>query len=211
MTVRQAVVAQFRKPEGLLGHLAGAVMARRASNRARNDWTVDLLELAPGERVLEFGSGPGLALAAAARKLSRGHVVGVDHSPVMIAQAGRLNRDALRDGRMTLVIGGLDVLEAWSEQFDKAFSVNVMQFLSDRAAAFRVFRGILRPGGLLVSTYMPRHRAASRADALAMAGRLTADLEEAGFTAIRIAELPLRPVPAVAVVGRKPSPPGGRS
>ncbi len=63
MTVRQRLVAQFRQPRGLPGQLAGLVMAMRPSNRARNRWTVELLDLQPGDRLLEIGFGPGLAIA----------------------------------------------------------------------------------------------------------------------------------------------------
>ncbi len=56
------LVSQFGNPRGLVGRLAGEFMARRPSNRARNLWTVDLLELRPHHRVLEIGYGPGFAI-----------------------------------------------------------------------------------------------------------------------------------------------------
>jgi hypothetical protein len=54
-TLRARAVAQFGHPSGMLGRIAGAVMARRPSNRERNAWTVRLLDLArrrcSGDRV----------------------------------------------------------------------------------------------------------------------------------------------------------------
>ena len=65
------LVGQFGRPTSAWGHVAGWIMAHRVSNRRRNRWTVDLLDLRPGERVLEIGFGPDSADPAAAR--NRGH------------------------------------------------------------------------------------------------------------------------------------------
>ena len=98
--LRAALVRQFRKPSGLFGRLAGLLMAHRASNRARNRWTLDLLALEPADRVLELGCGPGVALAIAAERTPEGSVIGVDHSEAMLAMAGRR---ASRTGRSNRV------------------------------------------------------------------------------------------------------------
>ena len=112
MSLGAKFAAQFRKPEGRLGAFAGWIMANRGSNRQRNDWTVELLEIAPGDRVLEFGCGPGLALAAAAARATSGRLVGIDHSSVMIEQArARLSKLGV-DARVELRLGGLDALAA---------------------------------------------------------------------------------------------------
>ena len=89
MSFSQRLVQQFMKPKGFFGHLAGWTMALRPSNRARNKWTVDLLDLEPHHRVLEIGCGPGFALQLCADKLCKGHITGIDHSDVMIYQSKR--------------------------------------------------------------------------------------------------------------------------
>jgi SAM-dependent methyltransferase len=57
----------------------------------------------PTDRIIELGCGPGLAIAALATRAIRGPVVGVDHSQVMIGQARRRNRAAIRAGRVRLI------------------------------------------------------------------------------------------------------------
>ncbi len=64
MSLRKTIVGQFKNPHGYLGRIAGWIMANRRSNRERNDWTVDLLNIRSRDRVIEIGCGPGLALAA---------------------------------------------------------------------------------------------------------------------------------------------------
>ena len=156
MTLRQLAVAQFGKPQGALGHLAGLIMATRPSNRSRNAWTVDLLRLRPGDRVLEIGCGPGLAIALAAAQATKGKIIGIDHSPVMIRQAEMRNRQAIEEGRVELIVGGLDRLERMVDRFDKIYSVNVVQFLANRAAFFTQASAMLKPASVLATTYMPR-------------------------------------------------------
>jgi cyclopropane fatty-acyl-phospholipid synthase-like methyltransferase len=180
-------------------------MANRPSNRARNLWTVEQLGVAADDRVLEIGCGPGLALAAAAAKATRGKIIGLDHSETMINQARRRNRKAIDDGRMELVVGGLERFPELAGAFDKVYSVNVVQFLRDRAAVFGALYSVLRPGGVIATTYMPRHKHATRSDARKIADEVSLYMQAAGFAAIRVEELPLKPVPAVCVIGNRPS------
>ena len=100
--LRSRIVAQFGQPTGIVGRLVGLVMARRPSNRERNRRTIELLQIRDGDRVLEIGFGPGLAIEMAARLARSGKVVGVDHSDVMLRQASHRNRAAIAAGRVQL-------------------------------------------------------------------------------------------------------------
>lgn len=202
MTLRQTVVAQFGNPRGFLGSLAGMIMARRPSNVLRNRWTVGLLDIGERDRCLEIGCGPGLALAEAAERASRGHIVGIDRSAVMIGQTRRRNRIAVAEGRAELFVGTLDQL-APMEPFDKAWSVNVIGFVADKPGFLAALGKRLRPGGSVATTYMPRHKGATTADALAAADSIRAATISAGFTDIRVEELRLEPVGAISVIGRR--------
>lgn len=201
MSLRSAIVSQFEHPRGLLGRVAGLILAGRGSNLVRNRWTVDLLDPVSGERVLEIGCGPGVALGLV---LSRATVsaTGVDHSALMIAQAQRRNAKAVRAGRLTLMQGTIDDIPAAAGPFDKAFSINVIQFVDQAAFAARM-QALLKRGGTLATTYQPRHTKATRADALKMADKLTRILTAAGFENVRTEEIDLKPVPAVCVVAQR--------
>src|SRR5262245_51542957 len=83
MSIRERLVRQAHRPSGVAGSLVGILFGHRRSNVARNRWVTGLLAPAPGERVLELGSGPGVALAALAAS-GPDLVVGVDHSDVMV-------------------------------------------------------------------------------------------------------------------------------
>ena len=62
LRLREATVRQFGRPTGFVGRLVGLVMATRVSNRERNRRTTELVEIQPGDRVLEIGYGRGLAI-----------------------------------------------------------------------------------------------------------------------------------------------------
>ena len=110
------------------------------------------------------------------------------------------NATAIAAGSVELVLGGLEKVAGLPGQFDKIFSINVVQFLPDRAAAFATLLGKLAPGGTVATTYMPRHRNPTRADAERMAREIADILARAGFASIRIETLDLKPVPAVCVL-----------
>jgi SAM-dependent methyltransferase len=203
-SLKQAIVGQFRRPTGVGGVLAGLVMAGRASNRERNRRTIELLGIGPRDRVLEIGFGPGLAVAAAAAAAVHGSVVGIDHSAVMLGAARRRNRKAIAEGRVDLRLGPvLDLLPGLAGRFDKALAVNVYMFFPDGPALLRAVREVLVPGGRVAITFQPRGADASDEKARVGGERIAREMTAAGFTAVTIKRMPMRPVAAVCVLGTR--------
>ncbi len=202
-SVRVALVRQFGKPRGWLGHLAGFIMARRSSNYERAQLTLDLLDLHEGQKILEFGSGPGVALKSCIERIGSCRVVGIDHSSVMITQARRQLVDEIASGRVELRHGSLDLLAGESSRFDRIYSLNVVQFLPSIQDAVKVFFEALADGGRLATTYQPRLCANEQVDRFEMAIRVQLAMETVGFKDIEVHELPLEAVPAVCVTGVK--------
>lgn len=203
MMFQHTIASQFERPRGLLGQMTGWIMVHRRSNRDRNRWTVDLLDIQPNDHVLELGCGPGLALEGCLARTTGGLVIGLDHSETMLQQAAARNRAALLVGRLQLRQGSAETLVRSSERFDKIFSVNVVQFLDDRPSLFAALYNHLRPNGLVATTYMPRGENPSRAKAWQLAENVRQNMETAGFIRIRVEELPLQPVPALCVIGSR--------
>ncbi len=203
MSASRYIRRQFSSPKGWLGMLAGALLAYRPSNRRRNFWTVALLDIAPDDRVLEIGCGPGIAIAEIAAHLTTGSVTGIDHSRVMIDQASLRNQGAIHAGRVELKHRDIDDLPVVMGGYTKALAVDVLQFQPDLNAACTAIAAVLAPGGLLAVTYQPRLRHATHVDAAAFGDRLAVAFSHAGFADIRMEELALKPAPAICVIGRK--------
>lgn len=203
MSLHSRIARQFSKPNGLLGGLAGWIMAHRPSNVQRNAWTVDLLNLEPHHRVLELGCGPGLALKACAARVTEGRIVGLDHSEVMIGQAARRLASEITAGKVRLKVEGLEATRLADASFDRIFSLNVVQFLPDVALAYRIFFDALTDGGIAATTYQPRTKRPTREQAFAMADKVSAAMRSAGFEEMKVHRLDLEPAPAICVTGVK--------
>lgn len=193
-------LAQFHRPTGALGHVAGWIMGTRSSNVARNRWAVRLLDVQPADRVIELGCGPGVAVAALATRAVRGLVVGVDHSAVMIRQAGMRNRAAVRAGRVRLIHAPVERLSVDDGLFDAALAVNTLGMWPEPAARLRELARLLRPGGRIAVVSQPRCSGATAATTADAAGTLADLLTSAGFVDLRTETLDLDP-PVACVIG----------
>jgi SAM-dependent methyltransferase len=199
--VFRSVARQFGNPTGAPGRVAGWVMGRRTSNVQRSRWAVDLLDLRPGERLLEVGCGPGVAIAAAATR--GGTVVGVDRSKVMIGQARRRNRRAVRDGRVALFVAPVERLPAFDVPFDGVLAVNTVGHWDDPIDGLAALKRVLRSGGRIAVAAQPRSAGASAADSRAAADETARLLGAVGFADVQIETLDLVP-PAVCALATNP-------
>jgi ubiquinone/menaquinone biosynthesis C-methylase UbiE len=108
-----------------------------------------LLQVRDGLDILDVGSGTGEdARELAAAVAPGGRVVGVDHSPEMVAEARRR-----ADGSglpIQFVPGDARALDFPDRSFDRTRAERVLIHLSDPAAAVREMVRVTRPGGLVV-------------------------------------------------------------
>jgi SAM-dependent methyltransferase len=196
-----AMVRQFHRPHGVGGRAAGWVMAHRESNRKRNVWAVGLLDMQPDDRALEIGFGPGIAIEAMARRATRGLVIGVDHSDVMVRQATRRNAAAVRAGRVELRLGSAEVLPEFDAPFDKILAVNSLMFWDDPVARLKELRGLLVLGGRIAIVFQPRAPGSTDETAARAGQEIAEHFATAGFTDVRVETLALKPTAVVCVLG----------
>ena len=203
----RAVVGQFHRPRGFGGRAAGWVMAKRGSNRKRNIWAVELLDVQPDDRVLEIGFGPGVAVREVARRATRGTVIGVDHSDEMVRQARKRNAAAVRDGRVDLRLASAEHLPAFDMPFDKILAVNSLMFWDDPVERLEELRRLLRPGGRLAIAFQPRGPGSTDETAAQAGEDIAKQFGAAGFTDVHVETLDLQPTNAVCVLGVRPQSP----
>ena len=198
-----AIRSQFVRPRNFAGWLVGWEMALRSSNRERNVWAVGLLGVETTDRVLEIGFGPGIAIRELSRRATHGLVCGVDHSEVMLRQATRRNRNAVRAGRVELRCASAEDLPAFEEPFDKVLAVNNMGMWREPDERLKELRSLMRPGGRIAIVSQPRCPGATAQTTVAAGGEIAVRLTGASFTRIRSDTLGLKP-PVVCVIGEVP-------
>ncbi|MER5863391.1 methyltransferase domain-containing protein [Kitasatospora sp. NPDC002040] len=124
-----------------------AYMLRAAAGeagRAYKQRLLDLLEIRPGQTVLDAGCGPGTDLPhLAALAGADGTVIGVDHDPAMLDQARR-RVDSLPG--VELRAGDLHALPVAPGSVDRAKIDRVLMHVADPAAVLGQLHLATRPG-----------------------------------------------------------------
>lgn len=197
---------QFCRPSGLLGELSGYLMAK---NDDDDRWIVELLDVQPEDRVLEIGSGPGVALAMIAARARAGFVAGVDPSAVMVRQATRRNRAAVRAGRVEVRRGTDSALPYPDQHFTKACGLHTVYFWPSVAAGAREVYRVLAPDGLAILAVRMRRPTAGSLDPSRygltdeqVAG-IMAHLGSAGFRDLTTRRRDLARQTITAIIGRR--------
>lgn len=137
---KAAVVYDYLSPPMMLG-CEGRINRR----------VIDLLQLRPGDKVLDVGCATGRVTLTVARHLDSSHdglAVGLDASPEMI----RVARKKLRSLPCRFDIGLAEALPYGDRTFDKAVSTFFFHHLNleDKLASLREVHRVLADDGLFV-------------------------------------------------------------
>ena len=122
----------------------GRFMGRYSEPLAR--MFVDLTGVAPGDRVLDVGSGPGALTAALVERLGSDAVAAIDPSLPFV--------EALRDRLpgVDVLHGAAEVLPFPDDTFDAALAQLVVQFMSDPVAGLAEMKRVAGPGAVVAAS-----------------------------------------------------------
>lgn len=111
----------------------------------RRELVYHALDVKPGEAILDVGCGPGFFVAELLEQVgTAGSVVGVDRSPQMLAVAAHR---CAGYRNVTLHEANATSLPVEPADFDRALSVQVIEYVPDVVAALAELHRALRPGG----------------------------------------------------------------
>ncbi|MEJ5083595.1 MULTISPECIES: class I SAM-dependent methyltransferase [unclassified Ochrobactrum] len=139
-----------RKPHGLLGRLL-----YRFPLAHKPGFDLVLTKAAPDadDTIVEVGCGGGVFMR---RALTSGcRAVAVDHSQAMVDATARLNRAAVRAGRLDVVQADASQLPLLTATADKIYCLNAFFFFPDPEAALREMARVLKPDGILALVTAP--------------------------------------------------------
>lgn len=109
-----------------------------------------LLDLQPGDRVLDVGTGAGSLVLLLARLLPAVHFVGIDVTPALLEDA-RAQQAALGLQNVEFRAGDALNLPFADNEFDATVCQTVLMHLSDPARAVQEMSRVLRAGGLFMA------------------------------------------------------------
>jgi SAM-dependent methyltransferase len=151
--LEHSVNRQAAHPRGFFGRFLGWNWIRETA--AVNVGSLNLLSIEPASHVIKLGCGPGVTLREAARRASRGRVIGLDVSELMAAASRRRNRSGIREGRVEVHQADVDDLALPPNAFDRIYSVLCIYFWKDPDRVFAQLATALRPDGRLLLAFRP--------------------------------------------------------
>lgn len=183
------IFQNLRKPEGLIGHKVGELMA--TANFELNTWAIKLLEIQSQDHILEIGFGPGLAIRDMAAIATEGHIAGLDYSELMCKKATKLNKLAMKEKRVALYQGDVSSLPDFQKNFDKVLAVNNIMYWKNPIETLTQLKTVMKPGSI-ISIVFQRH------DEMFRHGKCDNEIDlyqsylrDAGYCHIQVAAAPL--------------------
>ena len=130
-----------------------AVAALQREVEARLLEQLDYLDDRQPARIVDLGSGPGLAAGAMKKRWPRAEVVALDAALPMLREVPKHTRFWRPVRRVCADVAQLPLAD---QSADVLFSSLCLQWVEDLPAVLSEFRRVLRPGGLLLfSTFGP--------------------------------------------------------
>jgi ubiquinone/menaquinone biosynthesis C-methylase UbiE len=121
------------------------------------DQTLAIMDLQPGDRILDLGCGTGWASRRMARVATAGEVVGLDVADEMLRRAEQASA-GIKNVRY--VWGSAEKIPAADNTFSKVLSVESFYYYADQGKALDELRRVMAPGGklfILINLYKDNH------------------------------------------------------
>ncbi|SMO94102.1 class I SAM-dependent methyltransferase [Gracilimonas mengyeensis] len=147
--------SQLRKPTGANGlEIAEAL---NDSNKSLYELTFEMIAPESGHHLLEIGFGNGKHFPKYFEKEQNLQLTGVDFSKDMCQAARQLNASLIETGKLTIHCDETSSLPFPEAHFDMAIALNVIYFLDPPETHLREIHRVLKPNGLFLIGYRPRH------------------------------------------------------
>ena len=141
--------AQFKKPTGLFGkHIIGNLMD--IGNAELHNFTLEQMDLQPGQSVLEIGFGTGNIMRKI-HKTTDGFTAGIDFSEDMVKTALKNNQDLMKKETFEIRKADISKIPYKDESFDSVYTANTVYFWPDPVKnAKEIMRVIKKKGSLYI-------------------------------------------------------------
>lgn len=146
---------QLKKPTGAAG--IEVAEALNESNWGLYDLAFETMTFEAGNDILEIGFGNGKHFSEYFRAEPDLRLTGVDFSTDMCAEAKSRNAELIKEGKLSIHCSETSSLPFRDQSFDLAVALNVIYFLDPPEIHLKEIQRVLKPGGLFLIGYRPRH------------------------------------------------------
>ncbi len=154
MTTLQNTAAQLRCPTGEQALDTAQKMNRTHGPLIRQ--CIELMRIAPGDRVLETGTGNGAFAHEIVARQEHVFYTGLDWSTDMIVQARENQAALIESGFAEFTVADSASIPFQTHGFDKALTVHTIYFWDDPRVHLAELARVLKPGGLLCLAFADR-------------------------------------------------------
>jgi ubiquinone/menaquinone biosynthesis C-methylase UbiE len=145
---------QGSKPSGLAGKIIGRLMNQFHTSLYINFFNKKTIP--ENCRILDLGCGGGKFIKYLSTKSESYRLYGLDHSKEMIDLSRQLNKKAIKQNRLKLILGSVSDIEIEDNSIDLASAFETVQFWPNIDKAFsEVFRVLDENGGFLIINRYP--------------------------------------------------------
>ncbi len=175
---------------------AGRGEEMEAHHRVITEPVLPLMDLRPGQQVLDLSCGAGWATRLLARHVAPGLAVGVDVSDEMIRRA---RTGSAGVANVEFREGSASKIPAADDTFDRVLSIEAFYYFPDQEAALDEIRRVLAPGGrlfILINLYRDNPYSLRWVDELKVPVHVCSEadyvslLEHHGFTDVEARRVP---------------------
>jgi SAM-dependent methyltransferase len=118
-------------------------------------WAVDIIDVRPGDEILEIGCGYGHSILLICERLSTGKLTAIDRSAKMASAAFESNARFIEAGKADIFHHDILDCSLPDSSFDKIFLFNINVFWMDPIAELAEIRRLLKPSGQFYIFHQP--------------------------------------------------------
>lgn len=128
---------------------AGKEMLRRMneSHFPMALWALDFLNFRLEDKALDIGCGGGAVLGQLVQRIQHGKIYGVDYSKISVGLSVEANRQAVEDGKLSVIEASVEKLPFDDDTFDKITTFESFYFWPSPVENLKEVRRVLKKGG----------------------------------------------------------------